>query len=259
MDSKNNETDTANINEKQVTEYTDEQGLLQGDQSLEKPETNSKTISRKKRHTDPKARIKDLLTSFSSRGKNVKNPRGPSMEHKFISYLDILKKIPFVLLGDKIKEKKGSYANLQIQLKQARIPISYEMYISNAIFYSLLCGIAGAILGVLVAYTVVSVIGLPAQITQLTFNSSTAWLLQFKELFIALFIIVFSTISLGGVTYALFMMYPGFQASERKGKINRQLPYAVTFMYAMSKGGMNIIDVFKALAKSVNTYGEDSL
>jgi flagellar protein FlaJ len=30
-------------------------------------------------------------------------------------------------------------------------------------------------------------------------------------------------------------------------------------MYAMSKGGMNIIDVFRALAKSVNTYGEVSL
>jgi flagellar protein FlaJ len=260
MNNENNEIDTANMNEKQVSEHTDEQSMLQVEHALEKTEENTGTMARKKRAADPKSRIKDILTSFSSRGKrNVKNPGESSMEHKFISYLNIVKKIPFVILGDKIKEKKGSYANLQIQLKQARIPMSYEMYISNAIFYSILCGITGAILGLLMAYTVIAVVGLPAQITQLTFGPSTAWLLQFKELFIALFIIVFSTIFLGGVTYALFMMYPSFQASERKGKINRQLPYAVTFMYAMSKGGMNIIDVFKALAKSVNTYGEVSL
>ena len=259
MTSKNNEIDTANMNEKQLTEQADEQSMLQEGQSLEEPVANNDTRSLKKRSSAPKTRIGNLFSYFSSRGKNdASDPHLSAVEGKFILYLNVLKKIPFVILGEKIKEKKESYANLQMQLKQARIPMSYEMYISNAIFYSLLCGIAGAILGLLVAYTVVSVIGLPEQITQLTFTSSTAWLLEFKELFIALFIIVFSTFSLGGVTYALFMMYPGFQASERKGKINRQLPYAVTFMYAMSKGGMNIIDVFKALAKSVKTYGEVS-
>ena len=260
MNNENDKIDTANMNEKQVSENTDEHGMLQDDQVLEQPASNNRPMARKKRSGNPKALIEDLLTSFSLKVKrNANNPLGSPIENKLILYLNILKKIPFVILGDKIQEKKDSYANLQMQLKQARIPMSYEMYISNAIFYSLLCGIAGAILGLLVAYTIVSVIGLPGQITQLTFGSSTAWLLQFKELFIALLIIVFSTFSLGGVTYALFMIYPGFQASERKGKINRQLPYAVTFMYAMSKGGMNIIDMFKALAKSVNTYGEVSL
>ena len=260
MNNSNKEIDTANNNEKKVSEHMDEQGFQQGEQNLEKPVTKAETASRKNTSKGSKIRIKDLLTSFSSHGKrNTKKPRESFIENKLTFYLNILKKIPLVILGDKIKEKKGSYANLQIQLKQARIPISYEMYISNAIFYSLLCGITGAILGLFMAYTIISVIGLPAQITQLTFSQSTAWLLQFKELFIALLIIVFSTISLGGVTYALFLMYPGFQASERRGKINRQLPYAVTFMYAMSKGGMNIIDVFRALAKSVNTYGEVSL
>jgi flagellar protein FlaJ len=92
------------------------------------------------------------------------------------------------------------------------------MYISNAIFYSLLCGITGAIVGLFMAYTLIAVIGLPEQITQLTFGPSTAWLLQFKKLFIALLINSIFYCFLSGVTYALFMMYPGFQASERKVK-----------------------------------------
>lgn len=260
MKNDNNAMDAASMNEKTVIEHADAQSMPQEQPALEQPVDSNDTSFDKKRSLNPKARILDLLTNLTSSDTKYGNcQRASALQNKLIVYLQVLKKIPFVIFGEKIKEKKESYTNLQMQLKQARIPMSYEMYISNAIFYSVLCVIAGAILGLLVAYTIISVIGLPEQITQLTFTSSTAWLLEFKELFIALLIIVFSTFSLGGITYALFMMYPGFQASERKGKINRQLPYAVTFMYAMSKGGMNIIDVFKALAKSVKTYGEVSL
>lgn len=260
MNNEKGKIDTSNMNGKQVPEIIDEHSMQQESQVLERFASKNGPMVNKKSFMDLKGLNEDLLTSFSLKGKkNTKSSSGSVIEAKFILYLNILKKIPFVVLGDKIQKKKDSYANLQMQLKQARIPMSYEMYISNAIFYSLLCGIAGAILGSFAAYTVISLVGLPEHITQLTFSSSTVWLLQFKELFIALLIIVSSTIFLGGATYTLFMIYPGFQAGERKGRINRQLPYAVTFMYAMSKGGMNIIDVFRALARSVNTYGEVSL
>lgn len=177
---------------------------------------------------------------------------------KITVILSLFKKVPFVLLGDRMKGQKIKYAHLQLQLQQARIPISYEMYISNAIFYSLVSGLIGAILGLFAAYGVMAVIGLPEKITNLTFGPSTAWLLDYKEIFISLFIVVFLTLLLGGITYTLFLIYPGFQSGERKGKIDGQLPYAVTFMYALSKGGMNVIDVFRSLAASEDTYGEVS-
>jgi len=177
---------------------------------------------------------------------------------KSATLLSLFKKVPFALLGDRMKARKGKFTSLQLQLKQARIPTSYEMYISNAIFYSFISGLIGAILGLLAAYTFVIVIGLPEKITKLTFGPSTAWILDYKEILVAQFIVVTLTILLGGITFALFMLYPGFQASERKGKIDRHLPYAVTFMYALSKGGMNIIEVFRSLARSEDTYGEVS-
>ncbi|WP_406669905.1 type II secretion system F family protein [Methanolobus sp. ZRKC4] len=85
-----------------------------------------------------------------------------------------------------------------------------------------------------------------------------AFLLQYKEVFVAFFITIVFIVGLGGLVYTIFMLYPGFQAGERRSKIDMQLPYAVTFMYALSKGGMNIIDVFRALARSEDTYGEVS-
>ncbi|MDY0387705.1 MAG: type II secretion system F family protein [Methanolobus sp.] len=173
-------------------------------------------------------------------------------------YFHILKKVPFALMGDKIKTKKANYQNLQKQLNQARIPISHEMYISNAIFYSIVAGILGAIIGFFLTYTAIVLIGLPDQLTNLSFNPRLAPVLEYKEILLGFFMIIVLMIGMGGLVYALFMIYPGFQASERKGKIDMQLPYAVTFMYALSKGGMNIIDIFRAIASAEDTYGEVS-
>ncbi|MCZ7399258.1 MAG: type II secretion system F family protein, partial [Candidatus Methanoperedens sp.] len=73
---------------------------------------------------------------------------------------------------------------------------------------------------------------------------------------IAIFIVVFLAILFSGITYALFLVYPGFKAGERKGAIDRNLPFAVTFMYALSRGGMNVIEILRSLSKSTDTYGE---
>ncbi len=175
---------------------------------------------------------------------------------KIDSFLLKLKTIPFVLLGDRIKARKDQFHNLRLALRQARIPMSYEIYISNAVFYSVLAGLAGAIIGLTLAYFVVSIVGLPPQITNLKFTPSTAWLIQYKEISVSFFIIVFFTLLIGGITHMLFIVYPSFLAGERKGSIDKNLPYGVTFMYALSRGGMNVIEILRSLSKCTDTYGE---
>ncbi|KXS43523.1 MAG: archaeal flagellar protein FlaJ [Methanohalophilus sp. T328-1] len=54
---------------------------------------------------------------------------------------ELARKIPFALLGERVKEKGDRYSSLQLQLKQARIPVSYEMYVSAGIFYSVVAGV----------------------------------------------------------------------------------------------------------------------
>ncbi|MDP2844465.1 MAG: type II secretion system F family protein [Candidatus Methanoperedens sp.] len=175
---------------------------------------------------------------------------------KIESFLLKLKTIPFVLLGDRIKARKDQFHDLRLALRRARIPMSYEIYISNAVFYSILAGLMGAIIGLTLAYFVVSIVGLPPQITNLKFTQSTAWLIQYKEISISFFIVVFFTLLIGGVTHLLFLAYPSFLAGERKGSIDKNLPYAVTFMYALSRGGMNVIEILRSLSKCTDTYGE---
>ncbi len=173
-------------------------------------------------------------------------------------FFSIGKKIPFAILGDHIQSQSQKYESLRKQLKQARISISYEMYLSNAIFYSVLAGVVGAILGVIAAYLILNVITLPDQLTKLTFSQSSAWLLAFRDLFIAFFVMGFLTVVVGGGVYVMFLLYPSLVAGERKSKINGNLPYAVTFMYALSNGGMNIVEIMRALSTAEQTYGEVS-
>lgn len=178
------------------------------------------------------------------------------MTSKIELYFKKLKTFPFVLLGEKMKARKDKFRDLRLAMSQARIPMSYEMYLSNAVFYSVLVGLIGAIIGLILAYIIVSVVGLPEQITHLRFTESTAWLLQYKEISISIFIVVFIALVLGGITHMLFLLYPSFRAGERKGSIDKNLPYAVTFMYALSRGGMNVIEILRSLSKCTDTYGE---
>jgi flagellar protein FlaJ len=178
------------------------------------------------------------------------------MANKTELYFQKLKTLPFVLLGDRMKAKKDQFRDLRIALRQARIPMSYEMYLSNAVFYSALAGIAGALIGTILAYIAVSLVKLPERLTRLTFSPSTAWLLQYRNISIAIFIVIFFALLFGGITHLLFLAYPSFRAGERKGSIDKNLPYAVTFMYALSRGGMNVIEILRSLSKCTDTYGE---
>ncbi len=175
---------------------------------------------------------------------------------RFHHWLRLFMMVPFVVLGDRIRAQAAQYQSLRVKLQQARIPVSYELYVSSSLFYSMVAGIIGAILGMIISFVVIEVIGLPDKITKLTFSESTAWLIDYKWIFLTLFIIVFLSIVLGGIVYVIFLLYPAFKAGERKGDIDRNLPYAVTFMYALSNGGMNIVEIFRSLAECKDTYGE---
>lgn len=178
------------------------------------------------------------------------------MASKIELFFQKLKILPFALLGHRMRARKEEFRNLRMALRQARIPISYEMYLSNTMFYSVIAGIVGALLGLIAAYIVIRKVGLPAQITRIKFSASTAWLLQYKAISVAIFIIVILALLFGGITYMLYLAYPAFRAGERKGSIDKNLPYAVTFMYALSRGGMNVIEILRALSKCTDTYGE---
>jgi flagellar protein FlaJ len=172
--------------------------------------------------------------------------------------MNSIEKFAYKLFGGEVKKKKHKYHNLQKKLRQARITKPWDVYVSTAMLYATAASIIGAIIGAIVAYIAVVLIGLPQSLSKIYLPAELTWLLQYRDFLIALSILSSLALSFGLAAYFLVMMLPAFIANERKRKIQRNLPYAVTFMYALSRGGMNVIEILRALAASSNTYGEVS-
>ncbi|HWH08168.1 MAG TPA: hypothetical protein VNX21_03145, partial [Candidatus Thermoplasmatota archaeon] len=66
----------------------------------------------------------------------------------------------------------------------------------------------------------------------------------------ALALLAFLLVRLG------FLAYPRVVAAGRARRIDQELPSVVTLCYALSRGGMNPLDIFREVARERGTYGE---
>jgi flagellar protein FlaJ len=136
--------------------------------------------------------------------------------------------------GNYVKRHDG-YLDMRKKLRTAHIFKPYEEYVSEAIAASLIVAILGLILGIMIGI-----------------------LVPVKEIFkIAIIYVLFFFIP-GILAYISFILYPSFKSSIRKVNIDTQLPHAIMYMYAMSRGETNIIEIIRSVAELPNVYGEIS-
>lgn len=164
----------------------------------------------------------------------------------------------FKLFAKDIEKKKNKYYELGRDLKKAMISMPPEMYIATSRMFSLFFGIIGAILGLIIAYIIVSLIELPPFFgIALPEPMVSVW--KFYRPFVyAGIIAVALTLGLYYLGNFLFAIYPATVISDRKSKMDRALPHAITFMLSLSRGGMNLVQIFKSLSENHEVYGEIS-
>lgn len=166
----------------------------------------------------------------------------------------VLDRIAYLVFGGLFRNNEEQYERLDRALNQARIPVSYDIYLSRALFSSLTVAIAGLALALVVTLTLGDV--LVQYETGLRFPPDVAAFILENQL--ALIIGGTGLLSMGVLfvsSLAGFYYYPFYVSGERKREINTMLPHAVTFMYAMSRGGVNVIDVIRSLAQADDSYG----
>ncbi|ELZ26291.1 flagella assembly protein j [Halogeometricum pallidum JCM 14848] len=146
------------------------------------------------------------------------------------------------------------------KLEQARMPATVELYLSHALAIGVLVGGAlwflGSLLGyALFAFGVVSPatlsVGLPAS------DPGTAAFLESLKMPFAVLVsgVVFGSLGFGA-GFGTLVAIPYSKASTRKREINMLLPDAVSFMYALSVGGLNQLEILEAMGRAEDTYGE---
>ncbi|AGB15911.1 archaeal flagella assembly protein J [Halovivax ruber XH-70] len=152
-------------------------------------------------------------------------------------------------------------SDVETKLAQGRMTDTVEMYLSRAIGIGFISGLFLWILGLLVGWglfgtgiiTVDTIIGVPVPNEQVL----SVWETIKIPTLIVVCGIVFG--SLGFLLgFGSLVAVPYSRASARKREINMLLTDAVSFMYALSVGGLNQLEILQAMAEADDTYGEVS-
>ncbi len=148
--------------------------------------------------------------------------------------------------------------NLERKLAEARIPQTVELYLSVALALGVFVGALLWVLGTLLGWALVTfvvtdppiLLGLPLPEPYL----STVNALKLP------FLIFLSGLFFGSIGFATgfggMVAKPYLDADTRKREINVLLSDSVSFMYALSVGGLNQLEILEAMAKADDTYGE---
>jgi flagellar protein FlaJ len=143
----------------------------------------------------------------------------------------------------------------------ARMGMTPDQYIWRSIKIALLAGIAFAALGFFAS------ISLSMPVLKGRIGITNVFDLQMPVILNTLypasyipFIILVVAFVIGlYAAYALLMKLPGIEKGNRTIKINLTLHNAVAYMYAMRKGGAEMMTIFHSLSERADIYGEVAL
>jgi archaeal flagellar protein FlaJ len=161
----------------------------------------------------------------------------------------------FNLLGMRMKGKREHYAQLRNDLISARLKTPFEVYLSTAFVSSIIVGLLAAVLLGFFTW----MLKLPQLIKYKGEVPESFMILSQNSLILGtIFVILFSLLVFGGITYAIFIVYPSVVAGNRRRNIDATLPYAINYITAMSTSGITPAEVFRHLGDSP-IYGESSV
>ena len=169
--------------------------------------------------------------------------------------MNSFERFSFNLLGKRMKAKRDDYVTLRNDLLSARFKTPFEVYLSTAYVSSIIVGLSAAV-----------VIGLISWVFQLPmlvkYNGEVPEILvglsAYSLVIGTILITIFSLLVFGGLTYLVFILYPGLEAGNRRRNIDASLPYAINYITSMSTAGITPAEVFRLLGSST-IYGQSAV
>jgi len=176
------------------------------------------------------------------------------------SILDTLAGLLYPIYDRYFDEDDDLVKRVDRKLDEALRDVTVEMYLSRAVVVGIIAAVALSVVGWLTGWAVAQFL---ITDTPVLFGLaiSEPWLSIINTLKLPVLVIV-SGLVLGGIGFAIGFWIPitflYFEASQRGREIDVLLPDAVAYMYALSVGGMNQLEIIEAVAESEEVYGEVS-
>ncbi|WP_459192368.1 type II secretion system F family protein [Halosimplex sp. J119] len=165
----------------------------------------------------------------------------------------------FYPLYQTLFDEEGEFVKgIDDKLGEARMDDNVEMYISRALAVGTVAGLTLWLLGMLLGYLIVQMLGITdPQFLGLRLPDSIRPVVSALKVPAIIFVsgIVFGAIGFG-VGFGSLVSIPYFRSNAREREINVLLSDSVAFMYALSVGGLNQLEILQAMAQADDTYGE---
>jgi archaeal flagellar protein FlaJ len=132
------------------------------------------------------------------------------------------------LLNKKLERVYPTFQELHVQLKKSGILISYKAYVAFMVFLSI------------IAFTIAmpfSLVLLPL-LTKVPFLSAVNFLVA---------LVIAASVAM--VTIMVMYIYPGMKASNRKGPIDKNMPYIANFLTLLSSSNVPPSTIFKSMSR----------
>jgi len=132
----------------------------------------------------------------------------------------------YKMLNEHIKFMHPKLSSLEKSIMQAMMPIPFEVYVSSMIFFSMIAGVCGIIMG-FVSLQFINI--QPA---------SVGFLLPFL-----------SGLMLFGMTFGVLQIIPSIRVKNRASKLVEEIPHFIGYMSTLATSGLSLEGIFKAIAK----------
>jgi flagellar protein FlaJ len=156
------------------------------------------------------------------------------------------------------KTRVDEHRTLQRSLNQGRFGVTYDIYLQWSVYYSVGTALVGIVLGYLLAQTLAA-LGVFAGIHSPVPVSGTGIFgvvaANKTTLGIALVTVLFGA-TFGLLTWGGRYYYPRLVVDTRRRNITFLLPNAIVMMYALSEGGMTLVEIVHRIADADDAYDE---
>ena len=167
-----------------------------------------------------------------------------------MSSLDIF---AYRAFGEAFHRREDSFASFRTKLRQASYPITVSQYLASTLLYALLGGLFAAFPGGVLGWRTFSNPVNPLSLFIETFRPGIT--VEYLEVFAGLSGLLSFFTGFAAI-FTLAYLLPFFKADIRKSGIDRSLLPAITYMYALTKGGMPLFAVFRSLSHHTLILGD---
>jgi flagellar protein FlaJ len=160
--------------------------------------------------------------------------------------------LAYRIFGNFFYKNKEKFQNLKAKIRQSHISISVDQYLASACMYSLIAGLIGVTFG---GWLGLKIFGYPISRLSLFMSSINVGFVE-SHLYLFGVLTAFLSFLLSFLTvFGLIYILPYFQADIRHACIDKSMLSSVTYMYALTKGGMSIYDVLRSLSGYTHIFG----